>query len=437
MLTGSSCRTGNEYPWETRQLGVAGANSYSTSIAYYGGHVYVAGGTTGGLDGNSRTGTEDCFLTEYNSSGFVFNNKHKDKNNQTFQFGVAGGTTVGSALAIDSEGNIFVAGETNGGLGGNTQTGNTDFFVTKYGSTGGLQYTQQLGVTSANTRATSVVTDGNGNVYVAGYTTGNLDGKTLTGTTDFFVTKYNRSGVKQYTRLLGVTGGVTHGNAVTTDIHDNVYVAGYTTGNLDGIPLTGTTDFFVTKYNSTGDKQYTRLLGVAMANTIGNAIATDAAGNVYIVGNTNGALDGSSIYGITDFFFTKYNSTGDKQYTRQLGVAMKTTLGNGVATDTDGNVYVAGSTTGGLDGNSLSGITDFFITKYNSTGKRQYTRQLGVASATTLGNGVATDRSDNVYVAGSTTGGLDTNLLMGTRDFFVSKFDKNGEHHQTDLYKLE
>jgi hypothetical protein len=112
-----------------------------------------------------------------------------------------------------------------------------------------------MGVTGQTTFGESVATDANGNVYVAGATTGGLDGNTLTGTRDFFVTKYNSSGVKQYTRQLGVTGKITNGYSVATDANGNVYVAGDTAGGLDGNTLTGTLDFFVTKYNSSGVKQ--------------------------------------------------------------------------------------------------------------------------------------------------------------------------------------
>jgi hypothetical protein len=90
---------------------------------------------------------------------------------------------------------------------------------------------------------------------VAGFTGGGLDGNTLTGTYDLFVTKYNSSGVKQYTRQLGVTGHDTHVNSIATDTNGNVYVGGTTRGGLDGNALTGTLDFFVTKYNSSGVKQ--------------------------------------------------------------------------------------------------------------------------------------------------------------------------------------
>jgi hypothetical protein len=246
--------------------------------------------------------------------------------------------------------------------------------VTKYNSAGAKQFTRQLGVSGALTIGNSVATDATGNVFVAGQTDGGLDGNTLTGTTDFFVTKYNSTGVKQFTRQLGVSNVVTSGTSVAADASGNVYVAGITNGGLDNNLLMGTSgfsDFFVTKYNSSGVKQYTKQLGVANADTSGLSVATDVSGNVFVAGQTNGGLDGNTLTGTYDFFFTKYNSTGVKQFTRQLGVLGASTFGNSVATDANGNVYVAGNTYGGLDGNTLTGSTDFFVTKYNSSGVKQ------------------------------------------------------------------
>jgi hypothetical protein len=263
-------------------------------------------------------------------------------------------------------------------------------------------------------------------VYVAGYTRGGLDGNTLTGTADFFVTKYGSSGVKQYTRQLGVAAQDTYGLSVATDASGNVYVAGSTLGGLDGNTLTGNQDFFVTKYNSSGVKQYTQQLGVAAQDTYGLSVATDASGNVYVAGYTRGGLDGNTLTGTYDLFVTKYDSSGVKQYTRQLGVTGRTTYGESVATDANGNVYVAGFTGGGLDGNTLTGTYDLFVTKYNSSGVKQYTRQLGVAGKATYARSVATDANGNVYVAGPTDGGLDGNTLTGTLDFFVTKYNSSG-----------
>ena len=72
----------------------------------------------------------------------------------------------------------------------------------------------------------------------------------------------------------------------------------------------------------------------------------------------------------------KYNSSGTKQWTKQLGTP-STDTANGVATDSSGNVYVAGGTYGGLDGNTSAGVNDIFVVKYNSSGTKQWTNQLG------------------------------------------------------------
>jgi hypothetical protein len=408
-------------PWTgTRQLGVATKGTFGTSVATdTSGNVYVAGYTFGGLDGNTLTGTQDFFVTKYDSSGVK---------QYTKQLGVATKDTWGNSVATDTSGNVYVAGYTFGGLDGNTLTGTVDFFVTKYNSSGVKQYTKQLGVAAKSTIGTSVATDTSGNVYVAGYTNGGLDGNTLSGTRDLFVTKYDGSGIKQYTKQLGVATKDTYGNSVATDASGNVYVAGYTNGGLDGNTLTGIHDFFVTKYDSSGIKQYTKQLGVTGQLTYGYSVATDASGNVFVAGNTSGGLDGNTLTGTRDFFVTKYDGSGIKQYTKQLGIAgaAQVTFGNSVATDASGNVYVAGYTNGGLDGNTRTGLNDFFITKYNSSGVKQYTKQLGVATKNTYGYSVATDASGNVYVAGYINGGLDGNTLTGNWDFFVTKYNSSG-----------
>ena len=53
--------------------------------------------------------------------------------------------------------------------------------------------------------------------------------------------------------------------------------------------------------------------------------------------------------------------------TKQLGTS-STDTGYGVTTDSSGNIYVTGSTEGGLDGNTSSGSSDIFLVKYNSSG---------------------------------------------------------------------
>ena len=67
---------------------------------------------------------------------------------------------------------------------------------------------------------------------------------------------------------------------------------------------------------------------------------------------------------------------------------------NGVSTDSSGNVYVTGGTKGGLDGNTSAGANDLFVVKYNSSGTKQWTKQLGTSSYDQA-YGVAIDSSGN------------------------------------------
>jgi sugar lactone lactonase YvrE len=132
------------------------------------------------------------------------------------------------------------------------------------------------------------------------------------------------------------------------------------------------------KYNSSGTKQWTKQLG-SSSDDYANDVVTDSSGNAYVTGTTYGGLDGNTSAGNSDLFAVKYNSSGTKQWTKQLGTS-STDTANGVATDSSGNVYVAGGTYGGLDGNTSAGVNDLFIVKYNSSGIKQWTNQLGSSS---------------------------------------------------------
>ena len=61
------------------------------------------------------------------------------------------------------------------------------------------------------------------------------------------------------------------------------------------------------------------------------------------------------------------DNTTTSPWTKQLGTSSLDS-GNGVTTDSSGNIYVTGLTYGGLDGNTNSGETDIFLVKYNSSG---------------------------------------------------------------------
>ncbi len=382
-------------------------------------NVFIAGTTEGFLDGNAFYGKSDFFLIKYDSTG------------QRLWARQLGTTLWDNAhgVATDSGGNAYVAGTAGWGLDGNP-AGLGGLFVVKYNSAGARQWTRQLG-TSTSESVGGVATDSGDNVYVAGHTSGGLDGNTSAGGDDLYLVKYNSAGVKQWTRQLGSSGGDL-ASGVATDTADNIYVVGTTGGNLDGNISAGFEDLFVVKYDAAGNKQWTRQLGGTfdVDRAIGNdhalAVATDGGNNVYVVGETNTHLDGNTnpreLW--TDIFVVKYDWAGNKLWTRQLG-SVEHEQALGVATDSSSNVYVTGYTAGNLDGNTSSGVSDIFLVKYNSAGTKQWTRQYGT-TGWDYGHGAATDTGGNIYIGGHTTGGLNGNSNYGKQDLFVMKLNASG-----------
>uniref|UniRef100_B8HS32 Hemolysin-type calcium-binding region n=1 Tax=Cyanothece sp. (strain PCC 7425 / ATCC 29141) TaxID=395961 RepID=B8HS32_CYAP4 len=320
-----------------------------------------------------------------------------------------------NGVATDKYGNIYIAGYTYGGLNGNNK-GGSDAFVAKYNSAGNLLWTRQLG-TPANDSATGVVSDKYGNVYITGFTSGNLLG-TNKGGSDAFVAKYNSGGNLLWRRQLG-TSADDAAYEVTSDPYGLVYITGKTNGNLNGTNQ-GDSDAFVAKYNSGGTLLWARQLGTAAYDSA-NGVVADKYGLIYMTGSTTGALSGIN-KGTYDAFVAKYNSAGTLLWTKQLGTSA-IDIAYGVASDPNGLIYIAGNTYGHLNGTNKGGI-DVFVAKYNSGGTRLWTQQLGT-SASDFASGIASDPNGLIYIAGNTYGHLNgTN--KGGSDAFVTKYDSGG-----------
>ena len=251
-----------------------------------------------------------------------------------------------------------------------------------------LDWTKQLG-SIVNDSANSVAIDSNNNVYITGYTSGDLDGNTNAGPNDIFLTKYESDGTKQWTKQLGTTvNDIALGVAI--DLNNNVYITGYTASDLDGntnAGSIGTYDAFLAKYESDGTKQWTKQLGTTVYD-VALGVAIDSNNNVFITGRTGGDLDGNTNAGPNDIFLTKYESDGTKQWTKQLGSDVSD-IGNCISIDSNNNVYITGSTGGDLDGNTNMGLNDVFLAKYVSP-------VAPVAPVVSLDASVITDIENNV-----------------------------------------
>jgi uncharacterized delta-60 repeat protein len=350
----------------TRLVGESGYDAATALTTGTDGSMYVSG-TTGGsttFDGQTNSGgIIDSFITKYNPDG-----------TKAWTRLVGGsGRENASALTTGTDGSIYVAGSTDSTtLDGQTRSGiYSDAFITKYNPDGTKAWTRLVGGEDLDT-ATGLTTATDGSIYVSGYTKSTtLDGQTNSGDYDAFITKYNPDGTKAWTRLVGESGSDA-ATALTTGTDGSMYVIGITNSTtFDGQTTSGDYDAFITKYNPDGTKAWTRLTGGGM-NDYASALTVGTDGGIYVSGTTDFTLDGQTA--VTGFV-TKYNSDGTKAWTELAGgsgIRLKTQLGwtspvvaDALTTGTDGSIYVSGATNSTtLDGQTNSGSSDAFITKY-------------------------------------------------------------------------
>src|SRR5262249_53331686 len=152
---------------------------------------------------------------------------------------------------------------------------------------------------------------------------------------------------------------------------------------------------------------------------------------VYVAGSTSATLPGQSRVGNNDVFVRKYDLDGGEMWTRQFGTS-ETDFIQAISVNPSG-VYLAGYTYGVFTtGGGSSGGIDAFVRRYDLNGTEIWTRQFGT-SAEDQATGIALDVS-GVYVAGYTYGVFPGAAGAGSIDAFVRKYDLNGAEVWTQQF---
>jgi sugar lactone lactonase YvrE len=296
-----------------------------------------------------------------------------------------------NGLAVDSNGNVYVADTNNSRIRKITPAGVVSILA---GSTPGS--TDATGTAAKFSYPNKVAVDSTGNVYVA-------------DTNNNRIRKITPAGL--VTTLAGSTSGFADGNGTAAkfsypnglevDSTGNVYVADTYNNRIRKITSNGEVSILA----GSGSEVSTDGTGTAASFNRPNGLAVDSTGNVYVVDN--------------NIVIRKINSASSEVSTL-MTIVNYMNQPNGVAVDSTGNIYVvnsgdqkiyiitsggsvstfAGSTTGSTDGN-------------------------GTAAKFNYPRGVAVDGLGNVYVADTgnhmirkiTPAGLVTTVAGSTSGF--------------------
>jgi hypothetical protein len=416
--------------------------------------------TTPGVFDTTKDSGADVFVTKLNPGGSA----------PVYSTFVGGnGSDAGIAIALDSSGNAYVAGETQfGGVGGSnfpttagapdtTYTGANEVVVFKLNSIGtALVYSTFLGGFQAE-NAGGIAVDSSGQAYVTGDTrsgdfpvlAGGLD-TTHNGDVDVYVAKLNSAGTALvYSTFVGGSGGDT-ATAIDIDSAGAAYVAGYATssayptigGSFDTSFNGGVSDGVVTKLAPSGGAiDYSTFLGGSGEDKL-FGVQVDSSGSAYAAGYngspnfpvTVGAFD-TTDNALIDVNVTKLNATGSAlAYSTYIG-GSNVDISLAIAIDAGGNAYVTGSTSstdypvsvGAFDA-TLNDV-DGFVTRVNAAGTALVHSTLVGAGGYDEGNGIAVDGSGNPYITGEaaanypTTAGAFDATFGGVTDAFATKLN--------------
>jgi len=319
---------------------------------------------------------------------------------QAYFLSVLGGLSseIGRGISFDSNGSIYIVGQTSQGAG-------TNYFLGKYAQNGTVDWQRTFGG-GGDDLGRAITVDASDDIYIQGRTE-----STGQGGEDFAIAKYNSSGTILWQRVLG--GAFRdRGLSIASDSANNIYAFGFTSSTVSFRQ-----EFLIVKYNSSGTIQWQRLLGGSGFQRA-LAIATDSANNVYITGRTDSVGAGSS-----DNLLAKYNSSGTLQWQRVLGGASQDVC-QAITIDSADNVYISG-----YSDSTGAGNDDFLIAKYNSSGSIQWQRVLG-GTDNDESFGIAVDSDDNIYAFGFAEGVR----IAGIDDFFLAKLPNDGS--LTGTYSL-
>lgn len=377
----------------------------------------------------------------------------------------------GESIAIDAQNNVYTLGyftetvdfDPGSGTFEVTAQGEADIFITKFDASGNFVWAKTIG-SSDSEYPDTLVLDTSGNLLITGYFETDLDFDpgagtqilTSAGNLDAFVLKLDADGNYLWAKSFG-SSSPDRGRGIAVDNSGNVVTIGYFNNTVDFDPGAGTAnltsfgdeDIFILKLDANGNYLWAKQLG-GTREDFPNAVAVDAAGNVYSTGSyTNSAPDfdpGSGTFllesaGTLDkMFVSKLDASGNFVWAKQAS-GSHYNVGNDIAIGPNGEVLVTGYfyATQDFDPGAATfeliseGLADAYILKLETNGNFVWAKRMG-GPVYEEGVSIKTDSNGGIYTTGrfeetvdfDPNGGTANLSSEGFIDIFVQHLNASG-----------
>ncbi|NQY10704.1 MAG: SBBP repeat-containing protein [Flavobacteriales bacterium] len=441
------------------------------------GNIITAGAFNGTIDFDPSANVFN--LTAEAGYSDVYIKKTDSDGNLIWAKSISSTTWIGvKDMTIDNNGNILLTGEVNdtADVDPSADTaqlisnGAQDVYVLKLDPDGNFLWASSNGGTASDGWS-SISTDNNGNVYVAGtiYVSDTVDfdpgvGEAYLNDGGPFIQKFDADG--NFIWIKGLSDGEPNvGSGVASmdlDSEGNVIVVGTYTGDVDfelgnnSIALSsvdGFQDIFIVKCSPEGNLIWAKSVGGSRNEGFYSHVTIDNEDNVIVTGDFEGVADldpGPGVFEVVagnmdDIFILKLNSAGDFIWGGEMN-GPNGDIPYAIATDSSNNIYSVGRYWYSLDFDPgfsefilTSTATNGYIQKLDPDGNFEWAKNIGENSAA-VGNDLAFDSNDNLYITGvfSYTADLDPTedslifTAIGSADAFIIKLSPVRTGNQID-----
>ncbi len=360
------------------------------------GFTYVAGVTTGSFGGTQTNGQNDIVIIQFDNTNVV---------SRTVMLGTSGNDSV-TAMVTDTMGNVFITGQTtinfetdislqgpttyvakydssltrewvryyfdasdtkpydmimynnsiyivgeiNGSEGTEPPYGAIDILLFKIDTAGNLlQQAYQFG-SAGNDKGISIKIKDDV-IYVAGETDGDITGENNTASPAGFLLKLDVSLNFQDVKQFKSDGTSTNVKDIVINSNNNLYVAGYETGNWNSETNNGMGDIYIAKFDNDFNFQQVKLLGTFNDDrTYGLEI--DVLDNLHLIYSSNAGMETHTGYNIYDSIFTLLKE--------EMFMSSDTTVANDIFSYNN-MIFITGYTDGDFPETASSGGKDIFV----------------------------------------------------------------------------